>query len=273
MVSHSNLMLLLFKLLITPILIGSVTLAGRRWGPVVNGLLVGLPLTSGPISFILAHQYGLAFAAQAAVGNLAGQVSMCIFCLVYSLVAQMNHWLASALTSLTAFLLATLLLNHFTWQLLPAFILLLAVITLVVQLIPRYALAPNAAIPPKWDLPARMIVATLFVILLTTFASVLGPQLSGLLSPFPIFGVVFATFTHAQQGPRAAANLLRGIVLGSLAYTFFFLIIGAVLPHWGIPLTYSLALIAALSVSGIFYFTTSKKERNRNEAKNSHIDL
>jgi hypothetical protein len=254
-------MLLLFKLLITPVLIGSVTLAGRRWGPAVNGLLVGLPLTSGPISFILAHQYGLAFAAQAAVGNLAGQVSMCIFCLVYSLVAQKTPWLASALISITAFLLATLLLNHFTWQLFPAFVFLLATIMLVVQLIPRYALAPNAAMPPKWDLPARMIVATLFVILLTTFASVLGPQLSGLLAPFPIFGVVFATFTHAQQGPRAAANLLRGIVLGSLAYTFFFLTVGAGLTHWGVPLTYSLALIAALSVSGVFYFLTSKIER------------
>ena len=64
--------LFLFKLIITPVLIGSVTLAGRRLGPVVNGLLVGLPLTTGPISLILARQFGLEFAASAAVGNLAG---------------------------------------------------------------------------------------------------------------------------------------------------------------------------------------------------------
>ena len=255
-------MILLFKLLITPVLIGCVTLAGRRWGPAVNGLLVGLPLTSGPISFILAHQYGLAFAAQAAVGNLAGQVSMCIFCLVYSFASQKSHWLASALIAITAFMLTTLLLNHFSWQLFPAFILLLTAIALVARLIPRYALAKNVSVPPKWDLPARMVTATVFVILLTTFANVLGPQLSGLLAPFPIFGVVFATFTHAQQGAKAAANLLRGIVLGSLAYTSFFLIVGALLIHWGIIMTYIIALIAAILVSGIFYFITSRIERN-----------
>ena len=66
----------LFKLLATPAFIGLATLAGRRWGPVVNGLLVGLPLTTGPVSLILAYQYGPAFAAKAAAGNLAGQVSM-----------------------------------------------------------------------------------------------------------------------------------------------------------------------------------------------------
>ena len=61
----------LFKLIVTPIFIGSVTLAGRRWGPAFSGLLMGLPLTSGPISIFLALQYGPAFAARAVVGNLA----------------------------------------------------------------------------------------------------------------------------------------------------------------------------------------------------------
>ena len=79
--------LFLFKLIIFPVLIGSVTFAGRRLGPVVNALLVGLPLTRGPISLILARQFGLEFAASAAFGNLAGQALMCVFCLVNSLAA------------------------------------------------------------------------------------------------------------------------------------------------------------------------------------------
>ena len=79
--------LFLFKLIIIPVMIGSVTLAGRRLGSVVNGLLVGLPLTRGPISLILARQFGLEFAASAAFGNLAGQALMCVFCLVNSLAA------------------------------------------------------------------------------------------------------------------------------------------------------------------------------------------
>ncbi|HLI06681.1 MAG TPA: hypothetical protein VKV40_08945 [Ktedonobacteraceae bacterium] len=35
--------LFVFKLLLTPLLIGLVSLAGRRWGPAVSGWIVGLP--------------------------------------------------------------------------------------------------------------------------------------------------------------------------------------------------------------------------------------
>jgi hypothetical protein len=252
--------ILAFKLFITPFFIGSVTLVGRRWGPAVNGLLVGLPLTTGPISFILAHSFGLEFAARAAVGNLAGQISMCTFCLVYSLTAQKSNWLISAFTAITAFLLTTFLLNKISWLLLPAFVILLVVIALVARFIPRQPIFTNVSIHPKWDLPARMIVATTFVALLTTFANILGPQLSGLISTFPIFGVVFAAFTHSQQGANAASNLLRGVTLGSVSYAFFFLIVGVCLTHLGIALTYIMALFATILVSGIFYFITQREK-------------
>ena len=55
-------LILAFKLFLTPLLIVSVTLAGRRWGSAVSGLLIGLPLVSGPISFIIAFEHGLLFA-------------------------------------------------------------------------------------------------------------------------------------------------------------------------------------------------------------------
>lgn len=56
-------LILLFKIFITPILITTVTLAGRYWGAVVSGLIMGLPLTSAPISFFLALEYGPEFAS------------------------------------------------------------------------------------------------------------------------------------------------------------------------------------------------------------------
>ena len=36
-------MILVLKLLLAPLLIYVVTLAGRRWGPTVSGFLIGLP--------------------------------------------------------------------------------------------------------------------------------------------------------------------------------------------------------------------------------------
>lgn len=64
--------LLAFKLILAPILIALATLIGRRWGHGVSGWIAALPLTSGPVSLIFAIQYDAAFAAQAAIGTLAG---------------------------------------------------------------------------------------------------------------------------------------------------------------------------------------------------------
>jgi hypothetical protein len=254
-------MILAFKLFITPFLIGGVTFVGRRWGSIVSGLLIGLPLTSGPISFILAHEYGLDFAAQSAIGNLAGQISNCIFCLAYIQVAKKCDWLISSLAAIAAFFAATFVLNCIVWALWPAFITLLLVIAGAGRLIPRHAPAQGSFRPPSWDLPGRIVTATGFVLLLTTAADALGPQLSGLISPFPAFSVIFAAFAQSQQGARTASNLLRGVVLGSGSYAAFFVIVGGLLPQQGIALTYLLATLVAVSVSGLFYFTTQRPRR------------
>ena len=244
-------MLLAVKLLAAPLFIAIVSLAGRRWGPAISGALTGLPLTSGPVSLILALQNGPQFASRAAIGSLAGEVSMCSFCLVYSLAAQRCSWRISTLIAVAAFLVATAILNSFTWSLLAAAALLLVVMALVSRLIPQAAMTANAISLPKWDLPARMILAALIVLALTTFASALGPQLSGLLAPFPVFGTVLAAFTHQQQGSAAAARLLRGVVVGSLAFFSFFLVVGQFLPDLGTALTYATAALMALVASAV----------------------
>lgn len=247
-------LIIAFKLLITPLMIGVVTLAGRRWGAVVSGLLIGLPLTSGPISFILACEYGLEFAAQSAIGGMAGQISICMFCFTYAHVAQRFSWPISICLAIAAFLLSTYVLNSVAWQLLPAFFSLLGCIVLVSRLIPVRPAPPRVTAPPRWDLPARIFTATTFVVVLTTVADALGPQLSGLLAPFPVFGIVFAAFTHAQQGAKVASNLLRGMVLSSVGYATFFIVVGTFLRQLGIALTYLLAILLAVSASGLYYF-------------------
>jgi hypothetical protein len=248
--------ILAFKLLVTPFFIGSVTLAGRRWGPTISGLLMGLPLTSGPVSLFPALQYGPAFAARAAVGTLPGGASVCIVCLAYSLAARKGNWPLAAVVSVSAFLIATAVWNRFSWTLPAAFVLLLVVIGLASRLIPPQPISAGISSPPQWDLPARMVLAAAFVVALTAFANALGPQLSGLLSPFPIFGLVLSVFTHHQQGVAAVRKLLRGVVLGSLAFGGFFLVTGIAVTNLSLPLTYALATISALSMGGLSFYLT-----------------
>lgn len=252
-------MILVFKLFLTPFFIALVSLTGRRWGPDASGWLMGLPLSSGPISIILALQYGPDFAARSAIGNLGGQASVCVFCLAYSLASRKSGWLISSFAAVGAFLVSTFLWNYFSLALLPALAALLAVIFLVSRLIPDEPASVQSFTPPKWDLPARMVIAALFVVALTTFANLIGPQLSGLIAPFPVFGVILAAFTHKQQGAKSATRLVRGIVVGSLGFTTFFLVVAYLLPLTGILVTYLLAAFAAVGLNAILYFKFLQK--------------
>ncbi|HUK99594.1 MAG TPA: hypothetical protein VLX29_01925 [Nitrospirota bacterium] len=248
-----------FKIIITPLLIGLVTLVGRKWGTIVSGCLIGLPLTSGPISLILAMQYGPEFAVRSAIGSLAGQVSICIFCLVYYYASQKHRWAISVIISAVSFLAATSVFNYFSWSLMPAVLILVLTTFIVSQAIPNKPVSSKFSTPPAWDIPARMIIATAFVCLLTTVADRLGPQLSGLLAPFPVFSLVISAFTHQQQGADSTARLLRGIVTGSIAYAGFFLMVHACLLSLGIAITFTLAAMTALSVSSISIYISRRQ--------------
>lgn len=71
------------KTVVTPVLIGGASLAGRRWGHQVGGWLVGLPLTSCPVAFFLAQDQGSRFAAVATIGMLAANISRVAFAACY----------------------------------------------------------------------------------------------------------------------------------------------------------------------------------------------
>ena len=243
--------MLTLKLIMTPLLIASVTLVGRRWGAGVSGWLMGFPLTSGPVSIFLALQYGRSFAARAAVGTLGGTASVCIFCLVYSLISRKAGWLVSAVIAIAAFFAATYLWNAASLPLLPTILIDVMVAVLVLLLIPRRQTTEEMVTTPRWDIPARMLVATAFVVGLTTFAASLGAQLSGLLSPFPIFSTVIAVFTHHQQGADTASQLLRGVVVGTFSFLCFFLVVAVLLPVAPMLPTYLAATAASIGINGL----------------------
>ncbi|HEY3289448.1 MAG TPA: hypothetical protein VGK87_04910, partial [Anaerolineae bacterium] len=115
-----------------------------------------------------------------------------------------------------------------------------------------------------WDLPLRMLIATAFVLLITTVAEWLGPQLSGLLVPFPVFTIVLAAFTHQQAGTQQAAKLLRNIVLGTLASAAFFIVTSSVMSLLGPVPTYLIAWTAALTVS-LMVYVISQRGLNHHE--------
>jgi hypothetical protein len=104
--------------------------------------------------------------------------------------------------------------------------------------------------PPAWDVPARMMVATAVVLALTTGAPYLGPTLSGLFSPLPVFLLLLAIFAQRSEGADASIRVMMGGIIGSFAFALFFLVVGFGLSRLGIGVTYLLASGSAIAVNG-----------------------
>jgi hypothetical protein len=161
------------------------------------------------------------------------------------------RWWLSAGAGVSAFLIATLILERASPALAIAFTLVCVLLILTAGIIPVRTTVFGPARPPGWDLPMRMLVATAIVVGLTTIAAKVGPRWTGLLSPFPVFALVLGAFTHRTQRAGSAAYLLRGVVLGSLGHATMFAVVASWLIPYGLLWTYSWASLCAVAVNGL----------------------
>jgi hypothetical protein len=244
--------LLLLKLTLTPLLVGGASLAARRWGPAVGGWLVSLPLTSGPILFFLAVENGPAFAADVAVGTLLGLGAIVAYCLGYVAASSRGPWIAIATASVAyaaAGLVAAGLLAGLPFALLV--VLVVAAIAGALRVIPPPGSTRNGAPHPAWDLPVRIVVGTGLVLGLTAIAPLLGPIFSGIVATFPVYVSVLAVFTQLRDGPRAATDVLRGLLTGLFGTAAFFVVLHVLLEPYGIAVAFTLAVAVTLAIATV----------------------
>lgn len=239
---------LVLKLVLTPLLIAAASLAGRRWGPAVGGWFVGLPLTSGPIALFLALDHGVGFAAAAAVGSLAGALAEAAFCVVYAVAAR-RGWPTSLAAATIAFAAVAAVLQATGLSLVLTAACALASLALALALMPRGSAPAAPPAPPAWDLPARMIITTALVLLITGAALALGPRLSGVLATFPVYAAILTVFAH-RASAAAAIQVLRGLLLGLFAFAGFFVVLGTLIEPLGVAAGFALATAAALAIQG-----------------------
>ena len=242
--------LLLLKLLVTPTLIGAASLAGRRWGQGVGGVIVALPLTSGPIAFFLVLEHGAGFAAGAALGSLAGALAQGAFCLGYAALAFRSGWPVAFVGGALAFAAVGAALQALTLPLAPLTAIVMGGLGLAMLRMPRGAEARRPSPPARWDIPARMVVATTLVLVLTAAAATLGARLSGLLATFPVYAGILAVFAHAQDGPGPATRALRGLLAGLFGFGAFFVVLAALIERVGMVRAFGAALAVTLVLQG-----------------------
>ncbi len=243
--------ILALKLILAPLIIGTASFAGRRYGPSVSGWIVGMPLTSGPVIFFVALSHNASFAANAALGVLSGGLSLVAYALTYSWLATRFRWPIAISGSLFVFFANTTFLQSTTFPLLPIFVMVCLAIIFGLLLMPRdTVIKDDESKPSHWDIPIRILIGTSFILLLTGIAPFIGARLTGLLTTIPLYVTILAIFAHRDQGPAAAAHVLRGLLYGMFAFTGFFITLSLLIEDTSLAVAFGVATLTALTVQG-----------------------
>ncbi len=242
--------LLLVKLTLAPALVVGSSLAGRRWGHEVSGLLVALPLVAGPILLITELEHGAHFASRAAAASLLGLVALASFVVVFARVSRRRHWPLAVAIGWLAFLAVALGFSAIAPPAGIGLAVALGAYTLAPRLMPPdpHLDSTSDAELPVWDLPARALATAALVLALTGAAAGLGPTLTGVLTPFPISNTVLAVFVLVLEGPAHANAFLRGFLRGAFGFVAFCFLVAVLLVPLGAAAAFSLALSGALLV-------------------------
>jgi hypothetical protein len=212
----------------------------------------GLPVVAGPILLVFALENGRAFAASASAATLLGIVSLMAFIVVYSWLAGGSHWGASLILGWGAFFAMTAVLSALTVSTPVALLCVLAAVGAALLALPRSrGERLSEVIPPTWDLPLRGASALALVLVLTALAGQLGAKLSGLLAPFPVIASVLGGLKHPPQREEDLQRIMRGFVLGLVAYALFCFALAESLRSLSIAAGFALAVAVALATQSV----------------------
>lgn len=251
-------MVLALKLVLTPAVMIGATLVGRRFGNAVSGWLIGLPLTSGPLVLVLALEHGRGFAARTATGSLSGAIAEAAFCAGWAFGGR-----APLLAASIGFAGAAAVVHG-----LPLLALVAAVpvsLALALRFLPPFPPRTEAARTPRWDLPARAIVAVLIIVSLSAAATTIGARLTGLLAVYPAYSAVLASFALRLEGRAAAVGLLRGLLVGLFSFAAFYSVLAFALPRLGTGGAFATAIAAAVIVQTASLLRILRRPASRSE--------
>jgi hypothetical protein len=250
-VSGGSFDILLLKVAIAPTFVGLVSLIALRYGHRAAGWLVALPITTGTVLLVLTLTEGTAFASSAALGALLGIVSICAFTIGYARSAPRYRWPVCLGVAASGFVVSTLLLSRVPEQVLIDLVGSVLALCLVLVLLPEPTGSTRAVPAPRWEIPLRMLTAAVIVLVITTGAENLGSQLSGLLSPIPVFTITLVIFTHSREGPAPVFTFLRGLQYGLFSFAAFCAVVAVLLVPYGIEIAFIAGLAALLATYAV----------------------
>ena len=181
---------------------------------------------------------------------MVGVLATAAFAVEFSAIAKRGGRIAfSFLAGLLAFAVIAAAAQDLAIAPLPLYAICAVVLVVAIRLVSDPG--ATATVPlPRWDLPARMVLATVLVLAITSGASALGPRLSGLLATIPLYASILAGFGFQLVGPAAAIRVWRGLLFGLFGFGAFYLVLAASLESLGLA-AFAIALFGAFVMQGV----------------------
>lgn len=236
------------KLLLVPGFLLLISLASARLGPSIGGWLAGLPVVAGPILFILMAENGSAFATLAATASLSAVFASLSFSIAYAHAALKFTWPVALIGALSAWLMAVLLLSHFSLNVWGAGFVAFAALLVAPRLFPKHTIEQPRRDMSHVEVCLRMLCGAGLTLSVSMVASDVGAQWSGLLAVFPVLGIVLAVFSHKNQGAMFSSALLGAMSLGLYSFAAFCFTLAISLPTMPTTGAFLVATLASLIV-------------------------
>ncbi|MEN3930703.1 hypothetical protein WJT86_06445 [Microvirga sp. W0021] len=247
-------MIFLIKLLGGPFIIWLASVAGRKWGPAVSGLLGGLPLLAGCIVAALWLDLGMDYALDTARAAPSGLLANSAYMLVMAYASLYFPWYGMLACGWVAYLLVALFVAS-TGQshTLEMSLIALASLLLGIWIIPKPQSPPHISKLPRSELFARMLTGFILVAGLSFASQLLGPSLTGIFAGGPVAAAVIPAFTLANGDRSAVLMQLRGFLTGLVGFNLCFLILPPLALKIGAWAVIPAGVCAVLTVYAVNY--------------------
>jgi uncharacterized membrane protein (GlpM family) len=259
--------LVLIKIIVSIGFVLLLSILAEKFGPKLAGIISGVPTGTAIILFFFGLEQGPEFAAQSAVFNLAGMLSMQVLIFVYYLVSSKikgKGILLSSIAGIFGYLCFAFILRQF------AFTLFLAAVVAILSIVVFSFLFKgivNTKIKNRVKLSKRVFlfratVAALIILAVTESAQIVGAQWAGLLSAFPTTLFPLMLIVHFTYDKEHVHTIIKNVPKGQLAMVIYIISLFFTYPLIGVYLgtLVSYSLVIAYLVG---YYVFSARLKNR----------